>query len=140
MTTDTSSAVEPQQQDIELAVTGMTCASCANRIQRKLNKLDGVSASVNYATEKAKVSFPVGGDITPHLLVETVEQAGYGATLPTPPAETATTDGPGHPGHGDPDADTGSPEDAHLAAMRQRLIISTVLSVPVLLGVAVLLR
>ena len=42
---------------VELAITGMTCASCANRIERKLNKLDGVTASVNYATEKAKVSF-----------------------------------------------------------------------------------
>ena len=44
--------------DVELAITGMTCASCANRIERKLNKLDGVTATVNYATEKAQVSYP----------------------------------------------------------------------------------
>ena len=44
--------------DVELAITGMTCASCANRIERKLNKLDGVTATVNYATEKAKVTYP----------------------------------------------------------------------------------
>ena len=67
--------------DVELAITGMTCASCANRIERKLNELDGVVATVNYATEKAKVTFPA--DITPEALVETVEQAGYGAAVPT---------------------------------------------------------
>ena len=65
----------------------MTCASCANRIERKLNKLDGVTATVNYATEKAKVTYP--GALTPADLVGTVEQAGYGATRaarPSPPA------------------------------------------------------
>ena len=65
---------------VELAITGMTCASCANRIERKLNKLDGVTATVNYATEKAKVVFP--DDLDPDELVRTVEQAGYGATFP----------------------------------------------------------
>ena len=59
--------------DVELAITGMTCASCANRIERKLNKLDGVTATVNYATEKAKVTFP--DTFTPEQLVETVEVA-----------------------------------------------------------------
>nr|WP_052466005.1 heavy metal translocating P-type ATPase [Mobilicoccus massiliensis] len=112
-------------RDIELDVTGMTCASCANRIQRKLNKLDGVTANVNYATEKAKVSYPA--DITPEQLVETVEQAGYGATLPAPPRSTDAR----HPAEGDPATDAASPEDAHLASMRQRLIVSAVLSVPV---------
>ena len=66
--------------DVELQISGMTCAACANRIERKLNKLDGVVASVNYATEKAKVAYP--GTLTPQDLVATVEQAGYGATLP----------------------------------------------------------
>ena len=63
--------------DVELEITGMTCASCANRIERKLNKLEGVTASVNYATEKAKVTFPEG--VAPEDLVDTVRQAGYDA-------------------------------------------------------------
>ncbi|MEO6088617.1 MAG: heavy metal-associated domain-containing protein, partial [Umezawaea sp.] len=60
---------------VELAIGGMTCASCANRIERKLNKLDGVTASVNYATEKASVAFPAGMRVED--LVSTVEAAGY---------------------------------------------------------------
>jgi Cu+-exporting ATPase len=97
-------------RDVELAITGMTCASCANRIERKLNKLEGVTASVNYATEKAKVRF--GGDVTPAQLVEAVERAGYAATLPaaTPPAEE--------------EPDPSRP-------WRDRLLISGVLAVPV---------
>ncbi|WP_143446249.1 heavy metal translocating P-type ATPase [Kibdelosporangium aridum] len=92
----------------------MTCASCANRIERKLNKLDGVTATVNYATEKAKVTFPA--EVDPSVLVQTVEAAGYSATLPQPeelenPEETG----------GDP-----------LRSLRQRLIGSVVLSVPVI--------
>ena len=67
---------------IDLDITGMTCASCANRIERKLNKVPGVSATVNYATEKAKVSYP--GDVTPDDLVAVVESAGYAATVPAP--------------------------------------------------------
>ena len=60
---------EAPVQDVELAITGMTCASCANRIERKLNKLDGVTASVNYATEKAKVTYP-GTVSTDELLAD----------------------------------------------------------------------
>ena len=56
--------------DVELAITGMTCASCANRIERKLNKLDGVTATVNYATEKAKVSYP--GTVSTDDLLRTI--------------------------------------------------------------------
>ena len=67
---------------VELEISGMTCASCANRIERKLNKMEGVTATVNYATEKARVAFPEGVD--PAELVRTVEQAGYGAALPRP--------------------------------------------------------
>lgn len=59
---------------IELEIGGMTCASCANRIERKLNKLDGITATVNYATEKAKVTAPEGYD--PQLLVSEVEKTG----------------------------------------------------------------
>jgi P-type Cu+ transporter len=65
--------------DVELAITGMTCASCANRIERKLNKLEGVTASVNYATEKASVSYD--GSASTELLLETVSAAGYAATV-----------------------------------------------------------
>src|SRR4051794_10004620 len=65
---------------IELPITGMTCASCANRIERKLNRMEGVQASVNYATETATVSY--AGPVTPQDLISTVEAAGYGATLP----------------------------------------------------------
>ena len=70
--------------DIELAITGMTCASCANRIERKLNKLDGVTATVNYATEKARVSH--AGAVTVQDLIATVEATGYTAREPALPA------------------------------------------------------
>ena len=67
-------------QHVELPITGMTCASCANRIERKLNKLDGVTATVNYATEKATVDFDAA--VAPEQLVAAVEAAGYQAVLP----------------------------------------------------------
>ena len=120
-------------QSVELALTGMTCASCANRIERKLNKLDGVEASVNYATEKARVAF--ADDVTPDDLVATVEKTGYGASVITPepvsPPSSADTDG----------ADSGarageageSPADAHVRELRQRLVVSAALTVPVVL-------
>ncbi len=97
---------------VELDITGMTCASCANRIEKKLNKLDGVVASVNYATEKARVSFPM--TINPEDLVATVEQAGYGATLPKTEKDSAPAIDP-------------------TATLRERLLVSTLLSVPVIL-------
>ncbi|CCH30082.1 heavy metal translocating P-type ATPase [Actinosynnema sp. NPDC047251] len=97
--------------DLELSITGMTCASCAARIERKLNKLDGVTATVNYATEKAKVTFPEGLD--PAALVEQVEAAGYRARLPQAEAEAVAEEDP-------------------TAALRQRLVVSAVLSVPVI--------
>ncbi|GAA4054084.1 heavy metal translocating P-type ATPase [Nonomuraea soli] len=99
---------------IELSIGGMTCASCANRIERKLNKLDGVTATVNYATEKAQVSFPEG--IAPEELVAEVEKAGYSAELPRPPQAE------------------GAPEEPRdeLKPLRDRLILSVVLSVPVI--------
>nr|WP_157527502.1 heavy metal translocating P-type ATPase [Kibdelosporangium sp. MJ126-NF4] len=90
----------------------MTCASCANRIERKLNKLDGVTATVNYATEKARVTFPA--EVDPTTLVQTVEAAGYGATLPQPDKPEAAED------------------DDPLRSLRQRVIGSVALSVPVI--------
>jgi len=98
--------------DIELEISGMTCASCANRIERKLNKLDGVVATVNYATEKAKVTFPE--TLLPADLVTTVEQAGYGARVPS--------DVP------DPEAEPDDPA----RSLRERLLISIALTVPVI--------
>ncbi|WP_346764775.1 heavy metal translocating P-type ATPase [Rhodococcus sp. HNM0569] len=106
----------PAPTHIELEIGGMTCASCANRVERKLNKLDGVTASVNYATEKARVE--VAGDVTAEQLVDTVEQAGYTAQLPAPPA---TQDDAGPVADADP-----------TATLRRRLLVSLVLSVPVI--------
>ncbi|MGD9986742.1 MAG: heavy metal translocating P-type ATPase [Pseudonocardia sp.] len=94
----------------------MTCASCANRVERKLNKMDGVVATVNYATEKAHVEYPEG--VEPEALVATVEAAGYTATLPPPPA---ADDAPVQAGQ---DSDP-------TASLRHRLLVSTVLAVPV---------
>ncbi|MGP4103362.1 heavy metal translocating P-type ATPase [Nonomuraea sp. KM90] len=110
-----SQVTDDRQNAVELSIGGMTCASCANRIERKLNKLDGVSATVNYATEKAKVTFAEGVD--PQQLIAEVEKAGYTAALPAPPkTETDTVER--------------EPED-ELRPLRQRLITSVVLSVPV---------
>jgi Cu+-exporting ATPase len=110
----------PVDAHVDLALTGMTCASCASRIEKKLNRLDGVSASVNFATEKAAVDFDPAL-LEPDDLVAVVEGMGYGARLPAPPA--AEIDAPGGL-----DA-----EPAELVALRQRLAISIVLTVPVLL-------
>ncbi|RBQ18390.1 heavy metal translocating P-type ATPase [Spongiactinospora rosea] len=110
-----SSVTDGAQNAVELSISGMTCASCANRIERKLNKLDGVTATVNYATEKAKVTF--GPDIDPAALVAEVEKAGYGAALPAP--EPAA-------GSGEQD------EPDELRPLRQRLITAVVLAVPVI--------
>jgi P-type Cu+ transporter len=97
---------------VELAIGGMTCASCAARIEKKLNRLDGVEASVNYATEKALVSAPES--VSTDVLIGVVEKLGYSAELPA--AEPAPED---------------APADRELAALRTRLLVSLVLSVPV---------
>ena len=108
---------------VELTIGGMTCASCAARIEKKLNKLDGVTASVNYATEKAKVTY--SDTVTPDQLVEVVQATGYTATLPTPPAGTDETSS--RTGDDVPDQ-----RDVEAAGWWQRLVISGVLTVPVL--------
>jgi P-type Cu+ transporter len=98
---------------LELPISGMTCASCANRIERRLNKLDGVTATVNYATEKARVEFDAG-TVAPERLVDAVEAAGYEAALPStqpPPAA----------------------EQDETAPLRRRLVASALLSLPTLL-------
>jgi P-type Cu+ transporter len=109
--------VSATRDHVELPITGMTCASCANRVERRLNELDGVCASVNYATEKASVEFD-GAAVAPEALVEAVEAAGYRAELPS-------TDRLGER----PDEDDHDPT----APLRSRLTLSAALSAPVLL-------
>jgi P-type Cu+ transporter len=101
---------------LELPIEGMTCASCATRIERRLNKLEGVTASVNYATENAAVTFDPA-QVAPEQLVAAVEAAGYRATLADAPEDESVNDAPADP----------------TAALRRRLLVSAVLSVPVLL-------
>ena len=97
---------------IDLDVTGMTCASCASRIQKRLNKVDGVEAAVNYATNKAHVTAPAA--TRPEALIEVVRDAGYDASLPTP------------------DTDSDELASAHADSIRRRLIVAAIISVPVM--------
>ncbi|MEU6180210.1 heavy metal translocating P-type ATPase [Streptomyces coeruleorubidus] len=106
ITTDTGA-------EVELAIGGMTCASCAARIEKKLNRMDGVTATVNYATEKAKVSY--SGDVSVGDLIATVEATGYTAQEPAPPVAQ--------------EEQAGEPDD--LRPLRQRLVTAVVLAVPV---------
>ncbi|WP_460533507.1 heavy metal translocating P-type ATPase [Humibacter ginsengiterrae] len=99
----------------------MTCASCANRIERKLNKLDGVTATVNYATERASVTAPANVDA--EALIAEVEKAGYSARVHAPEPPRAETEARAS------DRDGSDPE---LLSLRNRLIASAVLSVPVI--------
>ncbi|MFF0054982.1 heavy metal translocating P-type ATPase [Streptomyces microflavus] len=101
----------------------MTCASCAARIEKKLNRMDGVEATVNYATEKAKVTYR-GEDVSVQDLISTVEATGYTAEEPPPPdTRRPDTEGSG--------TARSEPDDG-LTALRQRLITSLVLAVPVI--------
>ncbi|MYS21364.1 Cu+-exporting ATPase [Streptomyces sp. DvalAA-14] len=138
----------PAEQRIELEIGGMTCASCAARIEKKLNRMDGVSlATVNYATEKAKVAF--GEGVVVGDLIATVRATGYTAALPAahsvhpvqpvqpPPPSPPSRESPEPqdrlPLHGDvrtaPDQ---AAEDPGLATLRQRLTTAVVLAVPVI--------
>lgn len=141
--------------DAELTIGGMTCASCAARVEKKLNRMDGVTATVNYATEKARVSY--GAGTTLEDLVATVEKTGYTATPVARPAAAAPSrpnedDRPPLATTADGNDDTDrlretvgrdradEPRDAAdrtageaLAALRQRLLVSAVLAVPVVL-------
>ena len=97
--------------EVELLIGGMTCASCAARVEKKLNRMDGVTATVNYATEKARVSFPDG--VTTDDLIATVEKTGYTAALPQPVRAE-------EPAAADP-----------ARSLRTRLLVSTALTLPV---------
>ncbi|HEY0487357.1 MAG TPA: heavy metal translocating P-type ATPase [Mycobacteriales bacterium] len=101
-------------ETIELTIGGMTCASCAARVEKKLNRMDGVTATVNYATERARVTYP--STVDPADLVSTVEATGYTAALPRP----AT-----------PEAEAAAAPDA-TEELRRRLLVSAALTVPVL--------
>ncbi|GGV32293.1 carbonate dehydratase [Streptomyces longisporoflavus] len=104
--------------EVELAVGGMTCASCSARIEKKLNRVEGVRASVNLATEKAKVSYGEGVEVA--QLIATVEKLGYTAReiVPDPP---------------EPDAPATTADITEPDTLRRRLIGSAVLSLPVVL-------
>src|SRR5215472_5167427 len=99
---------------VDLAIGGMTCASCAARVEKKLNKLDGVAATVNFATETARVTFPAS--VSAASLIKVVEQAGYTAAVPAPR-----------------EAESGEPADPEADPLRRRLLVSLALTIPVLL-------
>ncbi|WOX24270.1 heavy metal translocating P-type ATPase [Streptomyces solicathayae] len=105
----------------ELLVGGMTCASCAARVEKKLNRMDGVTATVNYATEKARIEHPA--EVPVADLIATVVRTGYTAELPPQPEPEPA-----------PESDTrehAAPDET--AALRQRLVVSALLSAPVIL-------
>ena len=104
----------PTDRRVELRIGGMTCASCAARIEKRLNRMDGVSATVNYATEKALVSVPDG--VEPDELIAQVEAAGYRAALPTPAVAREVDE-----------------DEQRTRSLQERLVISTALTVPVVL-------
>jgi Cu+-exporting ATPase len=109
----TAGAAAPER--IALPIGGMTCSSCANRVEKRLNQIDGVEATVNYATEQATVSFD-GELVEPQALVEAIGETGYTASLPGGGEEPA-----------------GAAEADPTAQLRRRLIFAAVLSLPVLL-------
>ncbi|MBZ6226371.1 heavy metal translocating P-type ATPase [Streptomyces olivaceus] len=101
----------------DITVGGMTCAACVRRVEKKLAKLEGVTATVNLATGLARVSHPA--DVAPGDLVTAVEQAGYQAELPVPP-------------DGGADAERTDQEDTETRRERERLLVTALLAVPVL--------
>ncbi|MFJ8029981.1 heavy metal translocating P-type ATPase [Streptomyces sp. NPDC096032] len=118
-TTAETAIATGQVAEVELLIGGMTCASCAARVEKKLNRMDGVSATVNYATEKAKVTYADGVRVAD--LIATVVKTGYTAEEPPPPEPAA-------------EAAPGTPErDAELGSLRHRLLVSAALAVPVVL-------
>ena len=110
---------QAESTKIDLTVQGMTCASCANRIERRLNEMEGVEASVNYATERASVEFDAD-EVHPELLLRAVEEAGYRAELPAS-------------GGGENRQDEEDAGERELAGLRRRLLVSAALSLPILL-------
>ncbi len=136
-------ATVDQARTLELDIGGMTCASCAARVERKLNRLDGVSATVNYATEQARVEVPAG--LTVDDVIATVKATGYTAA-PSAPLFGETSSSAAHVGGsgvydavlgaeapGEASYPSGPRADAEIAPLRTRLIGSAILGVPVVL-------
>ncbi|MEU6985421.1 heavy metal translocating P-type ATPase [Streptomyces sp. NPDC046324] len=117
MTSSTATSSTAPTVTTELLIGGMTCASCAARVERKLNRMDGVTATVNYATEKARIAHPAGTEVAD--LIATVVKTGYTAEEPAPPAPEPSE----APREADPELDP----------LRTRLTVSAVLSAPVVL-------
>ncbi|QMU68014.1 cation-translocating P-type ATPase [Streptacidiphilus sp. P02-A3a] len=116
--TTEAAATAPPRDRVELAIGGMTCASCAARIEKKLNRMDGVEATVNYATAKALVSHAPGVGVDE--LIATVERTGYTAEPPRPRTPEPRESG------------AAEPADPELTALRQRLLVTAALAVPVI--------
>ncbi|GHF89291.1 heavy metal translocating P-type ATPase [Streptomyces thermodiastaticus] len=127
-TSSTPTAAPPDAgtREVELRIGGMTCASCAARVEKKLNRMDGVTATVNFATEKAKVSYPPGVEVSD--LIDTVVRTGYTAEEPPPPEPEPQ---PGQTPAGASAAPSAA--EAEQAAARQRLVVSALLAAPVVL-------
>jgi Cu+-exporting ATPase len=121
-TADTPATTEPDLTEVELIIGGMTCASCAARVEKKLNRMDGVSATVNYATEKARITCPASVGVAD--LIATVVKTGYTAEEPAPPPAAE----PAENAEGPREAD-----DPELSVLRRRLVVSAVLAAPVVL-------
>ena len=144
MTQTTDRPTADQVHEVDLAITGMTCASCSARIEKKLGKLDGVDAVVNLATEKATVRF--AEPVTVEQLLSTVRATGYGAEVvrgqPAPTSSDPVVDsGSLASPSSDPAVDSGTAEDGKAGqadhrvapedALKRRAIVATVLTVPV---------
>ena len=118
-------------ETVRLDITGMTCASCAARIEKRLNKLDGVEATVNYATEQASVRMATGS-VTTEQLVHAVEAIGYqAAPVVTTPAVAVASSSDGSQRGGSPGSAKDADAERHVAELRQRLLVSAALAVPV---------
>jgi Cu+-exporting ATPase len=118
-------AIDPTPARVDLPITGMTCASCAAKIEKKLNALEGVSATVNYATDKATVTYETD-TVEPEDLVEAVESLGYGAALPAHEAHEE------HEEHAPTHRDAGHDHTEPLEQARHRLLVTAALAIPVI--------
>ncbi|MEZ5239649.1 MAG: heavy metal translocating P-type ATPase [Microthrixaceae bacterium] len=118
--------IQEAPHKLQLEISGMTCASCAARVEKRLNRIDGVSASVNYATELASVEGLEGLD--PEELIHEVEAAGYSARMAAEPGRPA----PGDPSDDEPGGAPGDGDDAEVEALRNRLVVSAALAIPVI--------
>ncbi|MEV0024171.1 heavy metal translocating P-type ATPase [Streptomyces atroolivaceus] len=115
----------PGAARVELAIGGMTCASCAARIEKKLNRMEGVEATVNYATEKAGVAFAEGVSVDD--LIATVEATGYTARQPAPLGPAPGEAGAPADGRGEDER-----ADGELRSLRERLVTAALLAAPVI--------